>query len=144
MIVFPIIEQTIAEAVGDWYFNRKEAKYIDCPFPCNPSCYNMDFTRGWQTSCCSVTDILRYAVILLYFVGHFYANMRNHDSGSQDGDTRPDCQSILVLMSSWASWNQRLKVKLQYHNFSVEFICKSFSFLFEIKNFISNFKVWFF
>ncbi|KAL6987615.1 [Wnt protein] O-palmitoleoyl-L-serine hydrolase [Sarracenia purpurea var. burkii] len=38
--------KTIAESVGDWYFNRKIAKQIDCPYPCNPTCYNIDFTRG--------------------------------------------------------------------------------------------------
>ncbi|XP_058215160.1 pectin acetylesterase 5-like isoform X3 [Rhododendron vialii] len=42
-----INNRTIAESVGDWYFNRKVAKHIDCPYPCNPTCYNMDFTvRG--------------------------------------------------------------------------------------------------
>ncbi|XP_071908118.1 pectin acetylesterase 5-like isoform X1 [Coffea arabica] len=41
-----INNRTIAECVGDWYFNRKEAKEVDRPFPCNPTCYNMDFTRG--------------------------------------------------------------------------------------------------
>lgn len=44
-----LVKQTIAESVGDWYFNRKVAKHIDCPYPCNPTCYNMDFTvRGWR------------------------------------------------------------------------------------------------
>ncbi|KAI8556625.1 hypothetical protein RHMOL_Rhmol05G0268700 [Rhododendron molle] len=42
-----INDRTIAESVGDWYFNREVAKHIDCPYPCNPTCYNMDFTvRG--------------------------------------------------------------------------------------------------
>uniref|UniRef100_A0A5B7BBU3 Pectin acetylesterase n=1 Tax=Davidia involucrata TaxID=16924 RepID=A0A5B7BBU3_DAVIN len=41
-----INKKTIAESVGDWYFNRKVVKHIDCPYPCNPTCYNMDFTRG--------------------------------------------------------------------------------------------------
>ncbi|KAF9590906.1 hypothetical protein IFM89_000162 [Coptis chinensis] len=36
--------KTIAEAVGDWYFNRKAVKEIDCPYPCNPTCHNMDFS----------------------------------------------------------------------------------------------------
>lgn len=36
--------KTIAESVGDWYFNRGVVKLIDCPYPCNPTCYNMDFT----------------------------------------------------------------------------------------------------
>ncbi|XP_008810598.2 pectin acetylesterase 5-like isoform X1 [Phoenix dactylifera] len=30
--------KTIAEAIGDWYFNRREVKDIDCPYPCNPTC----------------------------------------------------------------------------------------------------------
>lgn len=42
-----INNRTIAESVGDWYFSRRPAKHIDCPFPCNPTCYNIDFTRGW-------------------------------------------------------------------------------------------------
>ncbi|KAL2485226.1 Pectin acetylesterase 5 [Abeliophyllum distichum] len=41
-----INNKTIAESVGDWYFSRKTAKHIDCPFPCNPTCYNMDFGHG--------------------------------------------------------------------------------------------------
>ncbi|XP_071721061.1 pectin acetylesterase 5-like [Rutidosis leptorrhynchoides] len=36
--------KTIAESVGDWFFDRKVSKLIDCPYPCNPTCYNMDFT----------------------------------------------------------------------------------------------------
>lgn len=39
-----INNKTIAESVGDWFFDRKVSKYIDCPYPCNPTCYNMDFT----------------------------------------------------------------------------------------------------
>ncbi|XVF76634.1 hypothetical protein PTKIN_Ptkin13bG0282100 [Pterospermum kingtungense] len=41
-----INNKTIAETVGDWYFNRKVTKQIDCSYPCNPTCHNMDFTRG--------------------------------------------------------------------------------------------------
>ncbi|KAL0699269.1 hypothetical protein Bca4012_055391 [Brassica carinata] len=34
-----IENKTIAESVGDWYFNREPVKLIDCPYyPCNPSC----------------------------------------------------------------------------------------------------------
>ncbi|KAI3881437.1 hypothetical protein MKX03_009505 [Papaver bracteatum] len=33
-----INNKTIAEAVGDWYFNRKEVKEIDGPYPSNPTC----------------------------------------------------------------------------------------------------------
>ncbi|OMO97184.1 Pectinacetylesterase [Corchorus olitorius] len=39
-----INNKTIAESVGDWYFNREASKLIDCAYPCNPTCYNMDFT----------------------------------------------------------------------------------------------------
>ncbi|XP_011077468.1 pectin acetylesterase 5 isoform X1 [Sesamum indicum] len=41
-----INNKTVAESVGDWYFKRAAAKQIDCPYPCNPTCYNMDLTRG--------------------------------------------------------------------------------------------------
>ncbi|XP_048429619.1 pectin acetylesterase 5-like isoform X2 [Pyrus x bretschneideri] len=39
-----INNKTIAESVGDWYFGRNAVKQIDCPFPCNPTCYHMNFT----------------------------------------------------------------------------------------------------
>ncbi|CAO1947405.1 unnamed protein product [Urochloa humidicola] len=32
--------KTVAEAVGDWFFDRREVKEIDCEYPCNPTCYN--------------------------------------------------------------------------------------------------------
>ncbi|XP_020580747.1 pectin acetylesterase 5-like isoform X2 [Phalaenopsis equestris] len=38
-----ISNKTIAEAVGDWYFERRQVKEIDCPYPCNPTCFNMEF-----------------------------------------------------------------------------------------------------
>ncbi|CAL4972721.1 unnamed protein product [Urochloa decumbens] len=32
-------DKTIAEAVGDWYFGRRQdVNYIDCKYPCNPTC----------------------------------------------------------------------------------------------------------
>lgn len=43
-----IDNKTIAESVGDWYFNRRAVKQIDCPYPCNPSCYNMNFPWNFQ------------------------------------------------------------------------------------------------
>ncbi|XP_010920600.1 pectin acetylesterase 5 isoform X2 [Elaeis guineensis] len=39
--------KTIAEAVGDWYFNRSKVKEIDCPYPCNPTCINLDLAQPW-------------------------------------------------------------------------------------------------
>ncbi|KAI3878221.1 hypothetical protein MKW92_032079 [Papaver armeniacum] len=36
-----INNKTIAEEVGDWYFNRKTVQDIDnCKYPCNPTCSN--------------------------------------------------------------------------------------------------------
>uniref|UniRef100_A0A803M2Q1 Pectin acetylesterase n=1 Tax=Chenopodium quinoa TaxID=63459 RepID=A0A803M2Q1_CHEQI len=32
--------QTVAEAVGDWYFERNVTKLIECPYPCSASCYH--------------------------------------------------------------------------------------------------------
>ncbi|XP_027188080.1 pectin acetylesterase 5-like isoform X3 [Cicer arietinum] len=40
-----INDKTIAESVGDWFFDRQVVKLIDCPYPCNPTCHNMDFTK---------------------------------------------------------------------------------------------------
>ncbi|KAF6137766.1 hypothetical protein GIB67_040474 [Kingdonia uniflora] len=36
--------KTLAEAVADWYFDRRIVKEIDCAYPCNPTCHNMDFS----------------------------------------------------------------------------------------------------
>ncbi|KAM0831740.1 hypothetical protein ACQ4PT_065339 [Festuca glaucescens] len=34
--------KTIAKAVGDWYFGRRQGvKYIDCEYPCNPTCSSL-------------------------------------------------------------------------------------------------------
>ena len=33
--------QTIAEAVGDWYFSRDRKKEIDCAYPCDRTCKNL-------------------------------------------------------------------------------------------------------
>ncbi|KAJ6808465.1 pectin acetylesterase 9 isoform X2 [Iris pallida] len=34
-------DKTIAEAVGDWYFERNVTKEVDCPYPCDSTCHNM-------------------------------------------------------------------------------------------------------
>ncbi|XP_051127073.1 pectin acetylesterase 5-like [Andrographis paniculata] len=39
-----INNKTIAESVGDWYFNRRAAQHVDCPFPCNPTCSHRDLS----------------------------------------------------------------------------------------------------
>ncbi|THU74015.1 hypothetical protein C4D60_Mb04t28900 [Musa balbisiana] len=31
----------IAEAVGDWFYNRSAFQKIDCPYPCDSTCYNI-------------------------------------------------------------------------------------------------------
>ncbi|XP_066312912.1 pectin acetylesterase 5-like [Miscanthus floridulus] len=38
-----INNKTAAEAVGDWFFDRREVKEIDCEYPYNPTCYNVAF-----------------------------------------------------------------------------------------------------
>jgi hypothetical protein len=35
----------IAEAVGDWFFDRADAKYTDCAYPCDGTCHHLTF-RG--------------------------------------------------------------------------------------------------
>ncbi|XP_038989026.1 LOW QUALITY PROTEIN: pectin acetylesterase 5-like [Phoenix dactylifera] len=43
-----INNKTIAEAVGDWYFNRREVKEIDCAYPCNPTCINLNLMHPFK------------------------------------------------------------------------------------------------
>ncbi|KAG0496113.1 hypothetical protein HPP92_000804 [Vanilla planifolia] len=38
-----INNKTIAEAVGDWFFENRDVKEVDCPYPCNPTCFHMEF-----------------------------------------------------------------------------------------------------
>lgn len=33
--------KTIAELVGDWYFERGANQEIDCTYPCDPTCHNL-------------------------------------------------------------------------------------------------------
>lgn len=35
-----IFVQTIAKAVGDWFYDRNPFQKIDCAYPCNPTCHN--------------------------------------------------------------------------------------------------------
>ena len=35
--------QRIAEAVGDWFFERGNAKYTDCAYPCDGTCHHLVF-----------------------------------------------------------------------------------------------------
>ncbi|KAF4365152.1 hypothetical protein F8388_011082 [Cannabis sativa] len=37
--------KSIAESVGDWYFNKRVVKEIDCPYPCDPTCIHVDFSQ---------------------------------------------------------------------------------------------------
>nr|GMD98395.1 pectin acetylesterase 8-like [Ipomoea batatas] len=34
-----LFNKTIAEAAGEWFFDRSEFQKIDCPYPCNKSCF---------------------------------------------------------------------------------------------------------
>ncbi|ONM34146.1 Pectin acetylesterase 5 [Zea mays] len=40
--------KTAAEAVGDWFFERREVKEIDCEYPCNPTCYNVVLDQPYK------------------------------------------------------------------------------------------------
>ncbi|KAK7292659.1 hypothetical protein RJT34_15510 [Clitoria ternatea] len=39
-----INDKTIAESVADWFFDQESVNRIDCPYPCNPTCHNMEST----------------------------------------------------------------------------------------------------
>lgn len=32
--------QGIAKAAGDWFYDRRPFKNIDCPYPCDKTCHN--------------------------------------------------------------------------------------------------------
>lgn len=43
----PVIgKKAIAIAVGDWYFDRTSVKIVDCPYPCDNSCHNLNFEKA--------------------------------------------------------------------------------------------------
>ncbi|KAK8473703.1 hypothetical protein PHAVU_001G219200 [Phaseolus vulgaris] len=51
----PVIGHTpIAIAVGDWYFDRKTVKAIDCAYPCDKTCHDLGF-NGDDTSTTTMT-----------------------------------------------------------------------------------------
>ncbi|XP_019156704.1 PREDICTED: pectin acetylesterase 8-like [Ipomoea nil] len=35
-----LFNKTIAEAAGEWFFDRNQFQKIDCPYPCNKSCFS--------------------------------------------------------------------------------------------------------
>ncbi|GMH09626.1 hypothetical protein Nepgr_011467 [Nepenthes gracilis] len=40
----PVLNKTtIANAVGDWFFDRSSFQVIDCPYPCDKTCHNRVF-----------------------------------------------------------------------------------------------------
>lgn len=45
---FCFILQTIAKAIGDWYFDRRPFKKIDCPYPCDKTCHNRIFEDHYE------------------------------------------------------------------------------------------------
>ncbi|KAJ8766791.1 hypothetical protein K2173_008345 [Erythroxylum novogranatense] len=34
---------SLAESVGDWYFDRREVKAIDCAYPCDKTCHDVSY-----------------------------------------------------------------------------------------------------
>ncbi|XP_015968797.1 pectin acetylesterase 3 isoform X1 [Arachis duranensis] len=46
----PLInDMPVAIAVGDWFFDRKTIKAIDCAYPCDTTCHNLVFNVGRST-----------------------------------------------------------------------------------------------
>jgi len=64
-----LILQPIAIAVGDWFFDRKTVKAIDCAYPCDNTCHNLVFK--WVRIYCLFMwqfDILSISSVWLPFV----------------------------------------------------------------------------
>ncbi|XP_038681262.1 pectin acetylesterase 6-like [Tripterygium wilfordii] len=65
----------VAEAVGDWYFEREEVKDIDGPYPSDGTCHNLDFNDNTSSSNTSIivpvsrssTTSLSLFSILIFF-----------------------------------------------------------------------------
>ncbi|XP_004494485.1 pectin acetylesterase 3 isoform X1 [Cicer arietinum] len=46
----PVINKMpVARAVGNWFFDRQAIKAIDCAYPCDNSCHNLDSNVGRST-----------------------------------------------------------------------------------------------
>ncbi|ONK71776.1 uncharacterized protein A4U43_C04F12270 [Asparagus officinalis] len=62
--------KTIAEVVGDWYFERNVTKEVDCPYPCDLTCHNLIPAAQGPRRCnvgASVT-IKRIRMLILLFL----------------------------------------------------------------------------
>ena len=50
--VLIFLEQTLVEAVGDWYFGRSPSqavREIGCEYPCNPICNSLQLPAQFTT-----------------------------------------------------------------------------------------------
>ncbi|KAL6503181.1 hypothetical protein OROHE_023810 [Orobanche hederae] len=63
-----INNKTVAETVGGWYFEREAAEHIDCPFPCNPTCYHRDLT--FRVLVADVTTYVINSSIAVLFINY--------------------------------------------------------------------------
>lgn len=69
--------QGIAESVGDWYFDRRNVKAIDCAYPCDKTCHNLVFKWVWNyiisahiASIFVMFPIANCAIVTLIYYSH--------------------------------------------------------------------------
>uniref|UniRef100_A0A0D3HGD9 Pectin acetylesterase n=1 Tax=Oryza barthii TaxID=65489 RepID=A0A0D3HGD9_9ORYZ len=79
--------KTIAELVGEWYFERGPGIEIDCAYPCDSTCHNIipsnqEFGRGVSMPNCDQITKISFSLVNKLKDEHCY---NNGDSGIHNG-----------------------------------------------------------
>ncbi|KAL6228162.1 PREDICTED: pectin acetylesterase 3 isoform X2 [Fragaria vesca subsp. vesca] len=62
----PLLDnQAIALSVGDWYFNRRMVKAIDCAFPCDSTCHNLNFKEDISSTTLTYSQSAKLSITML-------------------------------------------------------------------------------
>ncbi|KAJ8748483.1 hypothetical protein K2173_003380 [Erythroxylum novogranatense] len=74
----PLIgNKTIAQSVGDWYFDREDVKAIDCPYPCDNTCHNIVYNDVLSTITMSQSTKLTISPLNLLSIFFFITFTRS-------------------------------------------------------------------
>ncbi|XP_062003058.1 pectin acetylesterase 6-like isoform X2 [Rosa rugosa] len=66
----PVLEnQAIALSVGDWYFDRRTVKAIDCEYPCDSSCHNLNFKEDVTSTTLTYSQSAKLSITVLNLLG---------------------------------------------------------------------------
>ncbi|KAM5558513.1 pectin acetylesterase 6-like [Rosa sericea] len=66
----PVLEnQAIALSVGDWYFDRRTVKAIDCEYPCDSTCHNLNFKEDVTSTTLTYSQSAKSSITVLNLLG---------------------------------------------------------------------------